>query len=86
MTRLYANENFPLGVVLALRQFGHDVLTTRDAGQDNQAIEDAEVLAFATQQQRALLTLNRRDFKQLHRTNPNHAGIILCTEDNDLTA
>jgi hypothetical protein len=30
--RLYSNENFPLPAVEALRQLGHDVLTTRDVG------------------------------------------------------
>jgi hypothetical protein len=36
VARLYANENFPLRVVEALRQLGHDVLTVREAGHDNQ--------------------------------------------------
>lgn len=31
MARLYANENFPLRVVEALRQLGHDVLTVHHA-------------------------------------------------------
>jgi hypothetical protein len=30
------------------------------------------------------MTLNRRDFIQLHRLQPNHAGIIVCTEDRNL--
>ena len=38
IARLYANENFPLPVVIALRELGHDVLTTRDAGKANDAI------------------------------------------------
>jgi uncharacterized protein DUF5615 len=32
---------------------------------------------------RALLTLNRLDFKRLHGAIPTHAGIIICTEDPD---
>ena len=28
IARLYANENFPLPVVFALRELGHDVLTS----------------------------------------------------------
>ena len=31
MASLYANENFPLRVVKALRRLGHGVLTTREA-------------------------------------------------------
>lgn len=30
MARLYANENFPLPVVEALRRLGHDVLTIQE--------------------------------------------------------
>jgi len=66
MASLYANENFPLQVVEALRALGHDVLTSLEAGQANQAIADDRVLAFAAQHGRALLTLNRRDsFKRI---------------------
>lgn len=56
MARLYANENFPLAVVESLRLLGHDVLTVREAGTDNQRISDEAVLAFATAQQRAAVT------------------------------
>lgn len=84
MSRLYANENFPLRVVEALRQLGHDVLTVREAGHDNQRIEDADVLTFAIDAGRAVLTLNRRDFIRLHRHHPDHRGVIVCTEDADV--
>ena len=83
MATLYANENFPLQVVDALRALGHDVLTTHEAGRDNQSIDDTEVLAFATENDRALLTINRRDFIRLHEQNASHAGIIVCTQDHD---
>jgi predicted nuclease of predicted toxin-antitoxin system len=84
MAILYANENFPFQVVVALRQRGHDVLTVREAGQDNQRIDDPAVLAFATTAKRVLITLNRRDFMRLHRQQPDHAGIVVCTEDPDV--
>jgi hypothetical protein len=32
---------------------------------------------------RAIVTLNRVDFKRLHIRMPGHAGIIICTEDPD---
>jgi predicted nuclease of predicted toxin-antitoxin system len=83
LARLYTDENFPLPVVEFLRGFGHDVLTARDAGKANQKISDEEVLAFATITERSLLTLNRRDFIQLHRLQPEHAGVIVCTEGSD---
>jgi predicted nuclease of predicted toxin-antitoxin system len=86
MERLYVNENFPLPIVLILRDFGHDVLTSLDAGNANQRIPDEDVLAFATSENRILLTLNRRDFIKLHFANPHHTGIIVCTTDNNFTA
>lgn len=83
MEKIYVNENFPLPVVLLLRQKGYDVLTSLDAGNANQSIPDDEVLKFSTSQNRILLTLNRRDFIKLHFQNPSHSGIIVCTENSD---
>lgn len=80
---LYADENFPLRVVEELRQLGQDVLTAFEDGRANQSLADIDLLARATDIGRALLTLNRIDFKRLHRQMPNHAGIIICTEDPD---
>ena len=83
MATLYSNENFPLPVVLGLRARGHDVLTIQDTGRAGQAMPDDEVLAYATAQGRAVLTLNRKDFIRLHLASPSHAGIIACTVDPD---
>ena len=86
MARLYANENFPLPVVNELRRLGHDVLTTQDTGKAEQAIPDEEVLEYAASQKRAVITLNRKHFVQLHRRESDHSGIIVCTFDRDFTA
>ena len=83
MARLYANENFPRQAVEALRKLGHDVLTSAEAGMAGQAVTDQEVLAFARKHERAVITLNRRDFVRLHDKIPGHAGIIVCTQDPD---
>lgn len=80
---LYADENFPLRVVEELRRLGHDVITAFEDGKANQSTTDQELLARATELDRAVLTLNRLDFKRLHRQMPGHAGIIICTEDPD---
>ena len=85
MVRLYADENFPLPVVLELRRLGHDVLTVPEAGKAEQAIENAEVLAFATEQNRSVLALNRKHFVRLHAEQQAHAGIVVCTFDADFT-
>src|SRR5436853_7867121 len=78
---LYADENFPFRTVEELRRLGHDVLTALEDGRANQSIPDEDLLARATEIGRTLLTINRLDFKRLHRQTPDHAGIIICTED-----
>ena len=83
MARLYANENFRRRVVEALRELGHDVLTSLEAGNANLGIPDDEVLDFARENNRIVLTFNRKDFIRLHFQNPNHPGMIVCTEDRD---
>ena len=81
MANLYADEQFPIPVVKFLRNFGHNVLTTQEAGQANQGIPDEEVLKYAISCDRAIITLNRYDFRRLHRLNHDHAGIIVCSKD-----
>ena len=83
MARLYSNENFPLPVVEKLRSLGHDTLTIQETCKANHAQPDKEVLAFATSENRTVLTLNRRHFMRLHREDSNHAGIIVCKFDPD---
>lgn len=83
MALLYADENFPMQVVEELRRLGHDVLTVYEAGQAEQSICDKAVLDFATAQNRAVLTLNRKHFIHLSNAHPKHAGIIVCTFDLD---
>ena len=66
MASFYTNENFPVKIAEYLREMGHDALTSFEAGNANQRIPDAEVLNFATTAGRILLTINRRDFIELH--------------------
>lgn len=84
MYSFYTNENFPYQIVEILRKLGYDVLTSYEAGRANQSIPDEEVLNYAIQTQRILITLNRQDFIKLHKLNPNHFGIIVCTNDPHL--
>ena len=83
MARLYADEQFPRLVSELLRTMGHNVLTVQEAGNDNLGIPDRQVLAFAIRDHRAVVTLNRQDFIRLHRSNSEHFGIIVCTNDTD---
>jgi predicted lactoylglutathione lyase len=78
MVRLYADENFELPVIKKLREKGYDILTALEAGNANQGIPDEDVLAFAIQQNRAVITLNYNDFKNLHKCDNNHHGIVIC--------
>jgi predicted nuclease of predicted toxin-antitoxin system len=83
MINLYSNENFPMDAVIALRKLGYDVLTSYEAGQANQGIPDSEVIVYATEQNRVVITLNRKDFIQIHRSGGVHNGIIICKDDRD---
>jgi predicted nuclease of predicted toxin-antitoxin system len=81
VARFYADEQFPRRVVDLLRGLGHDVLTVQEA--ERRGESDPEVLAFATNDNRSVITLNRKDFFKLHRLNQEHSGIIACTDDRD---
>lgn len=81
MVKLYADEQFPRPVVALLRGFGYDILTVQESG--NAGFSDPQVLEFAIANKRAVITQNRRDFKRLHQFNPDHTGIIICTDDRD---
>jgi predicted nuclease of predicted toxin-antitoxin system len=83
LARLYADENFPSPAVEVLRGLGHDVLTVAEAGQAGLGIPDDEVLVFAHAEGRALLTHNRKHFRNLHKSGHPHSGLVLCTEDKD---
>lgn len=83
MALFLADENFPLPVTEELRLLGHDVVTLQDLGKTDQGLPDADVLALAADQGRAVLTLNRRHFVRLHQEAPGHAGIVVCSLDLD---
>jgi len=86
MSQLYADEDFPLPVVVELRILGHDVMTALEAGQANQRIPDQDVLIFAIALRRAVLTRNRKHFIRLHSQIRLHHGIIVCSKDTDFSA
>jgi predicted nuclease of predicted toxin-antitoxin system len=79
MAKFYTNENFSIPVAKELRKLGHDVLTCQEAGNANLGIPDDEVLNFAIEQNRIVVTTNRIDFIRLHRHTEYHSGIIVCT-------
>ncbi|MEY4539630.1 MAG: hypothetical protein RLZZ306_1387 [Bacteroidota bacterium] len=66
MARLYTNENFRKRIVEILRDLGHDILTSFEADNANLSISDDKVLEFAHENNRIVLTFNRKDFIRLH--------------------
>jgi predicted nuclease of predicted toxin-antitoxin system len=80
--RLYFDRHIMTRLAIDLRGRGYDVLTTEEAGKDTAA--DEEQLAFATAENRAILTFNIRDFAPLHQTwqaaERSHAGIIVSQQ------
>ena len=80
MIKFYSNEHFPLEWVYELRKLGYDVFTSQEAGQANLSISDADVLKFAHEQNRVVITLNRQDFIDLNKQGKSHSGIIICKD------
>jgi hypothetical protein len=77
---LYVDEDTEdTDLVAALRAEGMNVLTAEEAGMLQAT--DSDQLAFATREERVMLTSNRADFNRLHRrlldSGQHHTGIIL---------
>ena len=66
--RLYFDEDVPVDIVRNPRQRGFDVLSTHEARRLQ--LDDDAQLAFAVEEQRALVTHNRRDFEVKARARP----------------
>ena len=79
----YSNENFALYMVKILRELGHTVVTSYEAGQANQAVPDREVLNYATRNNLTLITFNRDDFIKLHNAGIKHSGIVIYKTDRN---
>jgi predicted nuclease of predicted toxin-antitoxin system len=72
--QLLANENFPLLSVKLLRQAGYDVAAVIEK---SPGISDTEVLAWATEEQRMILTFDRDYGELIYRlTLPCPKGVI----------
>lgn len=78
--RLYFDEDVSVEIAANLKSRGFDVLTVRDAGRLR--LTDEAQIAFAIQEQRAIVTHNRIDFELLHEkylaTQHLHFGIIIA--------
>jgi hypothetical protein len=80
--KLALDEHFPPEIARQLRLRGHDVVTARElvTGTDR---SDAELLARATAERRAVVTEDVADFVELHRaavsSGRRHAGLVFTS-------
>jgi hypothetical protein len=75
--QFYMDQHFPGPASQGLRRHGVDVLTAQEAG--NCGLPDADQLAFATAQERVMVTFDT-DYLLLHQAGVQHAGIAWCQE------
>lgn len=79
---LYLDEDVHLGLGLALRKRGFDVIHAQEL--DQKGSSDAAQLAHAVAQQRCLLSFNTKDFVLLHNEyaehDREHWGIIVSRQ------
>lgn len=79
--RLLLDAHLDPAIALVLRERGHDVISVLELGADRYQAADAELLGFASAEQRAFVTRNIRDFILLHAIwagqERAHAGIVL---------
>lgn len=82
--KLHLNEHLSPRLAEQLRKYGFDVTSTVEAGLVEAS--DAQQLAFAAGQQRAIVTFNHRDFAVLHEQflaqGQAHWGIVFSTEES----
>ena len=77
--RLFVDEDLQAKrLVRMLRLAGHDVMTTTEAGLDGAS--DESVLGRAFCERRSVLTRNADDFREMHESGLNHAGILAVFE------
>ncbi len=82
MLKIYLNENLSWRIARALREYGYDVISSFEAGMNEE--EDPEQFAFAVKEQRAVVTNNFADFAAIHdeyqEKNIKHFGVIFTTK------
>lgn len=77
-TKLLLDEQLSPFAAVQLQQLGHDVIHVRDRGLTG--APDSEVFRFAFSEDRALVTINVRDFVRLARRVELHPGMVLIAE------
>ncbi len=62
---MYLNENITDEVSQRLRNKGYDAISSHEAGKDSE--EDEEQIAYAVSQERAIVTISKKDFIVIHK-------------------
>jgi len=75
--RILADEHVPIAVVNQLRAVGIDAVAVDEEGLKGRS--DGEVLAYAVESNRAVLTSDQEDFMQLGR-DEEHKGVVVVTK------
>lgn len=70
-------------LVKLLKAKEHNVLTVNEVGLAG--FPDREILSYAHQNCRVLITRNCDDFRILHQINPKHFGILAIYQDSDFS-
>ena len=82
--KLHLDEQLSPRLAVQLRQYGFDVTATLEL--EMIGVDDDEQLAYAASVQRAIVTLNHKDFAIRHAhylsAGKEHSGIILSTEES----
>lgn len=84
MARLYLDEDVHEDISWKLREKGHDVQTSNEAGNSNKRNSDSYQLNYATENNRVIITNNRRDFNKEHIESSGHKGVISGNHDKNL--
>lgn len=81
--KLYLDEDMSSRVAQALRERGHNAVSSHEVGNDG--LSDQEQLRYATEQGRHLVTYNRRDYlmlaNQWYQQKRHFTKILLMRED-----
>jgi hypothetical protein len=86
--RLYTDEMIHPRFVAELRRRDYDVESCQEGGLSNRGTSDPDQLAYATSQERAILTFNYVDYLELDAEwkadDRTHAGIIVAPYVEDI--
>ncbi len=82
--KLYLNENLSAEIAQRLTVSGFDAISSHEVGMDTE--DDEKQIAYAVSQERAIVTINKKDFIVIHneylQMGKAHFGIILSTDED----